>query len=537
MRSERALAEPRAARDRLVPGVRVRRDLRDRRAAPLAACLPAARRRPSARRHISGGMGRSRDALLWAADLPQRRSVLGYRIVCGQIATGRSPATVRPTWARQDPATDPGHPDSHGSNGCSPTAEARSARTRGPAVRRILSFHPTIARRSHSGAQALVGGNRRTCRLGGGARLPRTVTRFPRCDRGAVRCECGAPVVGESRMCRLSVATRTPCVRTRTVWWRAWAEWDPAPGSSISRPRRHVRRRTSASRPRCHVQRRTSSPVRTTAVARIAVRRHAACGRRSPCGALPAAPRNSARRMSAAARYCTSARGEMALRATVGAPGTDCGRVAYRMQSPPWRTPAEHRITAPRQRDADQVTAGLFRAARWHPLWRAPVVWRAVDRRHLAAGRLGGPARSQGTDSLISAGRWPFVRRRPTAVPTSCRRQLTIRWRSAMNEWTLDDSFTAGARGFLCRAFAEPVVRRELATRSMRFDRCAEASVRMRALAALMFRVTNVIAPSARCVEWRTCARSRPMPGPGRSARTRSGADWRSPVRWRTVAE
>ncbi|MGY5277401.1 hypothetical protein, partial [Nocardia gipuzkoensis] len=69
MRSERALAVPSAARERLVPGVRVRRDMRDR----LAACLPAARRRPSVGRHFSRGTGCSHDGLLSAADLPHRR--------------------------------------------------------------------------------------------------------------------------------------------------------------------------------------------------------------------------------------------------------------------------------------------------------------------------------------------------------------------------------------------------------------------------------------------------------------------------------
>lgn len=520
MRSERALAGPSAARDRLVPGIRVRRDMRDR----LAACLPAARRRPSSGRHSSRGTGSSHDGLLSAADLPQRRSMLGYRIVSGRIATGWLPATARP-WARPDPATDPGRPDSRGPNGCSPTAEARSAGSRGAAGRRESSLPPTMARRSNSGAQALVGGNRRTRGLRDGARLPRAVTRFLRCDRGAARCERGAPTgasaAGEPRMCRLSVATKSSCGRTRTVWWRANAEGHPAPGSSISRPRRHARRRTSA-------------PVRTTAVERITVRRRTACGRRTPCDSLPAAPRNSACRMSAEAWHRTTASGEVALRASVEEPGSGGGCAADRLTLPPWRMPAEHRITAPRQCDADRVTAGLFRAACWHPLWCASVAcW--AERQHFAAGRLDRPARSRGTGSLIAAARCRFARRRPGAEPRSCRRQLTIRWRAAMNEWTPDDSFTAEARGLLCRAFAEPVVRRELATRSMRFDRCAEASARMRALAALMFHVTNVIAPSARYVEWRTRARSRPMPASGRSAR--SGADWRWPVRWRTVAE
>ncbi len=509
MRSERALAEPSAARDRLVPGIRVRRDMRDR----LAACLPAARRRPSAGHHSSRGTGRSHDALLSAADLPQRLSVLGYRIVSGRIATGRLPATARP-WVRPDPATDPGHPDSRRPNGCSPTAEARSAGSRGSAGRRRSGLRPTMARRSNSGAQALVGGNRCPRGLRDGARLPRAVTRFPRCDRGAARCECGASAAGEPRMCRLSVAAETSCGRTRTVWWRARAEWHPAPGSSISRPRRHVRRRTSA-------------PVGTSAVERITVRRRTACGRRTPCDSLPAAPRNSACRTSAEAWHRTTVSGEVALRANVEEPGSGEGCAADRLKLPPWRMPAEHRITAPRHCDADRVTAGLFRAAGWHPLRCASVAcW--AGRQHFAAGRWDRPARSQGAGSLISAARCRFVRRRPVGEPTSCRRQLTIRWRAAMNEWTPDDSFTAEARGLLCRAFAGPVVRRELATRSMRFDRCAEVSARMRALAALMFRVTNVIAPSARCVEWRTRARSRPLPASGRSARSR--ADWRWPV-------
>ncbi len=231
MRSERALAEPSAARDRLLPGIRVRRDMRDR----LAACLPAARRRPSAGRHPSRDTGRSHDALFsaadlphrrsstlaaclpaarcrpsvgrhsgWgagrfhdglfsAADLPQRRSVLGYRSVSGRIATGRLPATARPAWARPAPATDPGHPPSRGSNGRSPTAEARSAGSRGSAGRRRSGLPPAMARRSNSGAQALAGGNRRTRDLRGGVRLRRAVTRFPRGDRGAARRDCGTP--------------------------------------------------------------------------------------------------------------------------------------------------------------------------------------------------------------------------------------------------------------------------------------------------------------------------------------------------------
>ncbi len=559
MRSERALAEPSAARDRLLPGIRVRRDMRDRlaaclpaarrrpsagrqssrgagrlhdgllsaadlphrRSSTLAACLPAARCRPSVGRHSGWGAGRFHDGLFSAADLPQRRSVLGYRSVSGRIATGRLPATARPAWARPAPATDPGHPPSRGSNGRSPTAEARSAGSRGSAGRRRSGLPPAMARRSNSGAQALAGGNRRTRGLHGGVRLRRSVTRFPRCDRGAARRDCGAPAAGESRMCRLPVATKTSCGRTRTVWWRARPEWHPAPESSISRPSRHVRRRTSA-------------PVRTTAVERIVVRRRPACGRRTPCDPLPAAPRSSARGMSVAAWFRTTARSEVALRARVGASGSGGGCAVDRLKLPPWRMPAERRITALRRCDADRVTAGLFRAAGWHPLWCASVVCRA-DRQYLAAGRFDRPARSQGAGSLISAARCRFVRQRPGGEPTSRRRQLTIRWRAAMNEWTPDDSFTAQARGLLCRAFAEPVVRRELATRSMRFGRCAEASVRMRALAALMFRVTNVIAGSARWVEWRTCARSCPMPASGRSARSR--ADWRCPVRWRTVAE
>ncbi len=562
MRSERALAEPSTARNRLVSGIRVRRDMCDRlaaclpvarrrpsagrhssrgtgrchdallsaanlphrRSSMLAACLPAARRRPSAGRHSSRGTGCPHDALLSAADLPQRRSVLGYRIVSRRIATGGLPATAR-SWARPDPATDPGPPDSRGPNGCSNTAEARSAGSRGSAGRRRSGVPPRMARRSNSGAQALVGGNRRTRRLRDGARFPQAVTRFPRCDRGAARCECGASAdasaAGEPRMFRLSVAAKSSCGRTRRVWWRARVEWHPAPESSISRPSRHVRMRTSA-------------PVRTTAVEKITVRRRPACGRRTPCDSLPAAPRNSACRRSAEAWHRTTASGEVALRARVEAPGSGGGCTGDRLELPPWRMPAEHRITAPRHCDADRVTAGLFPAADWHPLRCASVAYWA-DRQHRVAGRWDRPARSQGAGSLISAARCRFVRRRPGGEPTSCRRQLTIRWRAAMNEWTPDDSFTAEARGRLCRAFAEPVVRRELATRSMRFDRCAEASARMRALAALMFRVTNVIAPSARCVEWRTRARWRPMPASGRSAR--SGADWRWPVRWRTVAE
>ncbi len=562
MRSERALGEPTAARDRLVPGIRVRRDVRDqlaaclpaarrrpsagrhssrgtgrchdallsasglphRRSSTLAACLPAARRRPRGGRHSSRDTGRCHDTLLSAADLPRRRSVLGYRIVSGRIAPGRSRADGRPAWARPDPATDPGHPDSRGPNVCSPAA-ARSAGSRGSAGRRRSGPPPTMARRSNSGAQALVGGNRRTRGLRDGARLPQAVTRFPRCDRGAARCECGASAgasaVGEPKMCCLSVPTKTSCGRTRRVWWSARPEWHPAPESSISRPSRHVRRRTSA-------------PVRTTAVERITVWRRTACGRPTPFDSLTAAPRNSARGLSVEAWYRTTARSEVALRAKVGVSGRGGGCAADRLKSPPWRIPAEHRITAPRHCDADRVTAGLFRAAGWHPLWCASVVCRA-DRQYLAAGRFDRPARSQGAGSLISAARCRFVQQRPGGEPTSCRRQLTIRWRAAMNEWTPDDSFTAETRGLLCRAFAEPVVRRELATRSVRFDRCAEACMRMWALAALKFRVTNVIAGSARCVEWRTCARSRPMPASGRSARSR--ADWRCPVRWRTVAE
>ncbi len=606
MRSERALAEPSAARERLVPGVRVRQDMRDRlaaflpaarrppsagrhfsrgtgcshdgllsaadlphrrsstlaaflpaarrrpgvgrhfsrgtgcshdgllsaadlphrRSSTLAAFLPAARRRPSVGRHFSRGTGCSYDALLSAADLPQRLSVLGYRIVSGRIATGGSPATARP-WVRPDPATDPGRPDSRGPNGCSPTAEARSAGSRGSAGGRESGLPPTMARRSNSGAQTLGSGNRGTRGLRDGACLPRAVTRFPRCDRGAARCECecgasaGASAVGEPKMCRLSVAAKTSCVRTRTVWWSARPEWHPAPESSKSRPSRHVRRRTSA-------------PVRTTAIERIMVRRRTACGRRTLYDPVPAAPRNSSCGMSAEPWFRTTAASEMALRARVGASGSGVGCAVDRLESPPWRMLAEHRITAPRHCDADRVTARLFRAASRHPLWCASVAcW--ADRQHLAAGRWDRPARSQGAGSLISDARCRFVRRRPGGEPTSCRRQLTIRWRAAMNEWTPDDSFTAETRGLLCRVFAEPVVRRELATRSMRFDRCAEASARTRALAALMFRVTDVIAGSARRVEWRTRARSRPMPASGRSARSR--ADWRWPVRWRTVAE
>ncbi len=233
-------------------------------------------------------------------------------------------------------------------------------------------------------------------------------------------------------------------------------------------------------------------------------------------------------RVPAEARYGMTGRGEVALRAR-----WVCGEFADdRLELLPERTLARCRITTPRRGDADRITAQPPPAVRRLPLWREFV----ADAPH-RAGWLGLPPREQATGSPVAAARCGFVRRRPTGRPTSLERRLTIRARAAINEWTPDDRSTAEARGFARRVSSAPVVRPRLGAWQTRVGRCAEDSVCVRGMASSMVHVRNVTLPRTGSVQWRTCDGSHPISPSGRSARARSGADWRMPVRWRTVAE
>ncbi len=189
----------------------------------------------------------------------------------------------------------------------------------------------------------------------------------------------------------------------------------------------------------------------------------------------------------------------------------------------------EHGSTMPRRRDAGRITAEPPSAVPRFPLRRAFVAYP----RH-RAGRPDLPARAQASSARVSAARRGFVRRGPTGAPISWRRRLTIRGRAAINEWIPDDR--AGARGFPRRASAAPVARTRHAARRTHADQCAAASIRVRGMAGLAFRVMNVTPLLTRSVPWRTRDGSHPVWASVRSARARSEADWRMPVRWRTVA-
>lgn len=129
-----------------------------------------------------------------------------------------------------------------------------------------------------------------------------------------------------------------------------------------------------------------------------------------------------------------------------------------------------------------------------------------------------------------TAGRHRFVRRGATGKSISADRWLTIRWRTAMKEWTSVDS-CAAVRGFACRVSVRSAVCCGFAAGAARIGWCAEFRMCSGYLADFVFHVTNITDASW---PWFVMRRA---PAAARSAAGRPTADWRWPVRWRTVAE
>lgn len=193
-------------------------------------------------------------------------------------------------------------------------------------------------------------------------------------------------------------------------------------------------------------------------------------------------------------------------------------------------------------REANDIRNGASSACRWS----CGVAPRARFRSSPFAGRIpGNPglgenprqcptwhiARAAGsriTDLRETAGRNRFVRRGAPGKTISGVRRLTIRRRPAMDEWTPDNS---AVRGFACRVFVRSAVRCGFAAGSIRVGWRDEFRVLSRYMADFIFRVTNITAAT-----WPDFVVPR-LPAAGRSAIAWPTADWRWPVRWRTVAE
>lgn len=201
-------------------------------------------------------------------------------------------------------------------------------------------------------------------------------------------------------------------------------------------------------------------------------------------------------------------------------------------------TRTANRTKLPRREVTAQVEAGLSPVAEWLPMRREFVSCRAGSRRRPAAERVVDLPRPQTEGSLVPAGTRGSARRGTVGAPTSKERRLTIRWLAAITGWTPRDSGSVVARGFLRCSSTESVVGRAIATaQPTRHRRRVEVCARPQSMTATISSVTNVASgrrPGSADRRARGGSRRSASYGP---AGRQSAADWRSPARWRTVAE
>ncbi len=269
-----------------------------------------------------------------------------------------------------------------------------------------------------------------------------------------------------------------------------------------------------------------SVAVTALSVKTITVQAHRRSLLRSACATTPSR------------RYRTEGGCDVALSVSRGCWSGSRERQVGRSEGVSGRTRTANRTKLPRREVIAQVEAGFSPVAEWLPMRREFVSCRAVSRRHPAAERVVDLARPQTAGSLVPAGNRGSACRGAVGAPTPKQRRLTIRWPAAITRWTPRDSGSVVARDFLHCSSTESVVGRAIATaRPTRHRRRVQVCARPQSMTATISSVTNV-------TTWgRPGSADRRAPGGLRRSTScgpawvPSAADWRSPARWRTVAE